>query len=608
MARAELLIQHKGGTNRRIVVNRDVFTLGRGKECSFRMDDKWASEIHCRIQEDGAGFQLIDNDSKNGTLLNGEPVKIAELKWGDTLQIGQTTMLFIEHDESTEEPNVLIEGEKLPVKEGVITETVQLSRKVQPVEDAVRIKNELSLLHQIVASLNEPQGNLPALLGNILELTINGTKSARGKIILTEENGKGELIVEIPKDAEIHVDARVLEEVVSEREAVLIKRSPESSSMRREYTALCSPIVSQTKVFGVIYLDTDGAPEDFGPNDLELVTTISTSIGMAVGNFRKYRNMKEEYDELKKSLAGRFYMVGESPSMKRVFQFVDKIAPIDSTVLLTGESGTGKELVARAIHLQSPRKEGPLVIVNCAAIPLSLMESELFGYEKGAFTGAYKTKIGKFEEANNGTVLLDEIGEMDVESQAKLLRVIESKTVQRIGGSKTIPTNIRIVASTNKDLVASVAAKEFREDLFFRLNVVQINLPPLRDRREDIPLLVEHFLRELVSTSRKKLVISPEAMQVLMNHLWPGNVRELRNAIERAFVLCRDQQQLSEKDFAFLRVSSTPETAITTLAELERLHIVSTIRATKSNKEQAARALGISRSTLYEKLKLYNIE
>ncbi|OHB77522.1 MAG: hypothetical protein A2Z34_06180 [Planctomycetes bacterium RBG_16_59_8] len=605
MILAELMVQTKDGKSRRVPIDREFFTVGRGKHSSFRLDDKWISDEHCSIRLDGAGFVLDDRNSKNGTLLNGAPVKTSELKWGDVVQIGQTSLVFIEHSEADDEPGVLIEEEHA-LPEGAKTETIEMIRKLRMTDDPHRLRDELGLLHNIVAALGE-RNELPIVLETLLNLILEATKATRGKIILMEEERPDELIVERPTGATIHVDGRVLDDVVRGGEAVLLKRSPESSSAGREYTAICSPIAARSKVVGVIYLDTDGSTEDFSLKDLELGRTISSIIGMNVQNAREYRAIKREYEELRKSISGRFYMVGESPAMQEVFRMIEKIAPTDAGVLITGESGTGKELVARALHSQSRRKEGPLVAINCAAIPQSLLESELFGYEKGAFTGAYKTKIGKFEDGAGGTVFLDEIGDMDLDSQAKLLRVLEQKTVSRIGGTKQISVDIRIVASTNKDLAESVKNGTFREDLFFRLNVVHIFMPPLRDRRKDIPLLVGRFLNDLAANSRKKLKITADAMEVLSSYPWPGNVRELKNSIERAFVLSSGTEILPS-DFAFLQATRAADRKPTSLAQAERHHILSVLSATNGNKDQTAKILGIARSTLYDKLKQYNIE
>ena len=236
-------------------------------------------------------------------------------------------------------------------------------------------------------------------------------------------------------------------------------------------------------------------------------------------------------------------LIGKDPKMQVVYKLIEDVAPSDATVLIQGESGTGKELVARAIHQHSPRKDGPFVVINCSAYPATLLESELFGHEKGAFTGALRQKAGRFEQAHGGTVFLDEVGDIPLPAQVKLLRVLQTRKFERVGGEQTLTVDVRVLAATHKDLVQEVKNGNFREDLFYRLNVIPIKLPPLRERKNDIPLLVEHFLK-LFAAARSKDIqgLSSEALRVLLNYSWPGNVRELENTIEHAVVLAKAGQ------------------------------------------------------------------
>ena len=307
------------------------------------------------------------------------------------------------------------------------------------------------------------------------------------------------------------------------------------------------------------------------------------------------------------------HIVGESQQVFEVLNIVDRVAPSDASVLITGESGTGKELVARAIHYNSPRKEKPLVIINSAAIPKELVESELFGHEKGAFTGATARKIGKFEIGDGGTIFLDEIGDMPPATQAKLLRVIEQREFMRVGGSETIRIDVRIVAATNKDLQIEIKAKRFREDLYHRLNLIPIHMPPLRDRRDDIPVLVKHFLDQ--RRDEQPLRISDEAMELMMSYAWPGNVRELEQALERA-ILLREGELIRSDDFpsTIRETISRPETvsAEVTLAgvmeQFERQFIIETLKKHNWNKSKTAEALKIGRRNLHKKIKKYGID
>ena len=305
-------------------------------------------------------------------------------------------------------------------------------------------------------------------------------------------------------------------------------------------------------------------------------------------------------------------IIGKDPKMQVIYKLIEDIAPTDATVLIEGESGTGKELVARAIHQRSARGEGPFIVINCSAYPATLLESELFGHEKGAFTGAIRQRAGRFEQADGGTVFLDEIGEIPPSAQIKLLRVLQTQKFERLGGEKTIEVDVRILAATNKDLLQEVKNGEFREDLFYRLNVIPIVLPALNKRRNDILLLAQYFLRRFAAEQGKKVEgFRSEAMRLLLNYYWPGNVRELENSIEHATVLAKgDHIEISDLPSALHDAFSSPNDAAGahgTLMETERVLLIDVLEECSWNKKQAAQRLGISRSTLYDKLKKYQI-
>ncbi len=329
--------------------------------------------------------------------------------------------------------------------------------------------------------------------------------------------------------------------------------------------------------------------------------------------------LKEENKRLKEHLGQRFdrqNIVGNSPALTKLLETVFQVAPSEATVLITGESGTGKELIAGALHYNSPRQEGPFIKINCAAITETLFESELFGHEKGAFTGAERQKDGRFLLANGGTLFLDEISEMPLAMQVKLLRVIQEREITRVGGEKVLPVDVRLIAATNKDLVDAVSQKLFREDLYYRLNVVQLEAPPLRERREDIPLLVQFFLKQFSEKNRKDIQgITPGAMDRMLRYDWPGNVRELMNAVERGVVMARSAY-LEETDIptimppdAMGQPQSPIEPTYTSLPleQVEKTAILQTLSAAGGNKSEAARQLGITRKTLHKKLKSYGI-
>jgi len=333
-----------------------------------------------------------------------------------------------------------------------------------------------------------------------------------------------------------------------------------------------------------------------------------------------HRQLREENRILRETLGEQFKrekIVGSSPAMVRLLETVAQIAPSEATVLITGESGTGKELIAGAIHFNSRRKDGPFIKVNCAALTETLLESELFGHEKGAFTGAYRRKEGQFKMADGGTLFLDEVSEMPLSMQVKLLRVLQEREFTRVGGEETIKVDVRLVAATNKDLAKEIETGRFREDLYYRLNVVTLEVPPLRQRTEDIPLLAQHFLAHFSMKNRRELKgFTPQAMDKMLRYPWPGNVRELMNAVERAVVLSRSEYidvtdlPFSIQDHEGEEASST-DTIIASsgmpLEEVEKRTILKTLEATRGNKSEAARRLGITRKTLHKKLKKYGV-
>ncbi|MDH4205771.1 MAG: sigma-54 dependent transcriptional regulator [Desulfobacteraceae bacterium] len=332
----------------------------------------------------------------------------------------------------------------------------------------------------------------------------------------------------------------------------------------------------------------------------------------------EHTRLKEENRLLKESLGKHFDMqniIGRSPAMISLLETVAHVAPSEATVMITGESGTGKELIAGVIHHNSPRKDGPFVKINCAAITETLLESELFGHEKGAFTGADRRKEGRFYQANQGSIFLDEVSEMPLTMQVKLLRVLQERELTRVGGEKVIPVDVRVIAATNKDLVDLKNRGLFREDLYYRLNVVSLELPPLKERRDDIPLLAQHFLEIFVDKNKKEIKgFTPKAMDQLIRYDWPGNVRELMNAVERAVVLARTDY-LDDQDFSILQpLLQQPAPALSDfenidipLEEVEKAAILRMLESVAGNKSEAARRLGITRKTLHKKLKKYGV-
>ncbi len=324
----------------------------------------------------------------------------------------------------------------------------------------------------------------------------------------------------------------------------------------------------------------------------------------------EHQNLVEENISLRQRLEDRYHfenIIAKSHKMQQVIEVIKTVAKSNASVLITGDTGTGKELVARAIHSQSHRRDKPFVAVSCAALPESLLESELFGHERGAFTGAVAQRKGRFELAHRGTIFLDEIGEISANMQVHLLRVLEEKEFTRVGGIEPVKVDVRLISATNKDLKMAVREGKFREDLYYRLNVVTIELPPLMERREDIPLLAQHFLGKFALENHKEITgFSPEAMDFIMNYHWPGNVRELENAIERAGILAKDNL-ITLADLPQECLVPAHSTSLRNLREVEREHILSVLAQAGGNYSEAARILGITRMTLYKKAKAYGV-
>jgi transcriptional regulator with GAF, ATPase, and Fis domain len=419
--------------------------------------------------------------------------------------------------------------------------------------------------------------------------------------------------------------------VVQERQALLARnvRNDEQLSLARQsgqreaVSILCAPMRDGEKVIGMLHIYSSGEERSLTDRDLELAIGVADNLAIALLRQRATEQVsrslaktRRQVDELQSQLEISREMVGQSAALERVRTAIARAAPTTATVLVRGESGVGKELVARAIHAASPRRDGPLICLNCAALAPTLLESELFGHEKGAFTGATDRKVGKFEAADGGTLLLDEIGEMSVDLQAKFLRVLEGQPFERLGGNRSIKTDVRVIAATNRDLEEAVQAKEFRSDLYYRLRVIEIDVPALRQRMEDLPLLAEHFVHLLRHHAGRRIDgITPQSFELLSRHSWPGNIRELRNVIERAIVLGASSV-LDVEDFSISALGSNPASALPdnagpvkyqpqTLDDLEKAHIFATLEFAEGNKSKAAQILGIERSTLDRKLKRY---
>ncbi|MDQ3800285.1 MAG: sigma 54-interacting transcriptional regulator [Acidobacteriota bacterium] len=516
-------------------------TLGRAEINQIVLSDGDVSRSHCSIKEVNGTYYLTDLDSRNGTFLNNEPIKEAILRHGDCIRIGKTLILFrTDKKEEEEELNAMPFDNNFQFDNGALITRSEIRFAVET--NLHKMPQDLNALAKLGRALNESR-DAAHLQNRFLEIILELIPAAqRGVILLFEDNlneppKSVSTLHRSPFDTEkITVSRTVTERVLNEKIALLSNdlrdsglENAESLIARSVVALLCVPL-QLNEMQGLIYLDSCQPGAMFTENHLQQLTAISVLISAALEQRFSIQALEKENARLQSELEIETNLIGVSQEINKVFQLIKKVSPTDSNVLITGESGTGKELVAQTLHRNSRRSDKPFVAINCAVLNEHLLESDLFGHEKGAFTGAIAKKKGKLELADGGTVFLDEVGEMALHLQAKLLRVLQEREFERVGGVQRIKTNVRIIAATNQNLQENVKKGTFREDLFFRLNVVQINVPPLRERRTDIPLLAQHFVNKYSERCNRKVSgLSKKAREVLSNYEWSGNVRELEN-------------------------------------------------------------------------------
>ena len=522
-------------------------SLGRDAANSIALPDPALSRRHCEFRREGESWCVRDLASSNGTFVNGVQVTSQTLYEGDRIALGETTFLFV-HAAASVAPDVDFQDDRaIAVTQTLaLDETVYLNASGTTHPAGSRIEDGLRVLLNISAVIHSirTEGDLQR---ELLNLVFDAMRVEQGAILSVASDG--DISVEAARHAggagPAAVSRTVVLRALADNRGILasdpagreeVHAAPNLARSSRG-AVLCAPLAVGSRHLGAIYLASFGG-SGFTEDDLQLVTAVARIAAVAVDNVRHVRMLEREAERLQADLHVAHNMVGDSASIQRVYERVARVARADSTALIVGETGTGKELAARAIHLNSARARRPFVAINCAALTETLLESELFGHERGAFTGAVAQKKGRLEMAEGGTLFLDEVGELAPALQSKLLRVLQEREVERVGGTRPIKVDIRVLSATNRTLPKEVAAGRFREDLYFRLNVVEIHMPPLRERREDIPLLARHFLNRYARHAGRRIAeISPRALAALVAYEWPGNVRELENAIERAVVL-----------------------------------------------------------------------
>jgi Nif-specific regulatory protein len=600
-------------------VGADPMVIGRETTAPLCLADASVSRRHSQIEKHDDQFWISDLQSLNGTFVNDVPVKQRVLQHGDRIRIGDTRFLFLLHEGDVPSKSTQVELEDKHVISG---STIQVG-----FNDALYLMaRDLSALMKVSTTINAIRG-LEELQKKLLELLFEVVPAERGAILLAdEEPGQFGSMIGMDRygklDDAIKVSRTVAQQVLKEGVALLSNDSGEgevtnpSESLIASATSslLCVPLVMLERTLGIIYLDTSEPATQFDNDHLQLVSAIAGIAAVAIENARHFESLENENQRLRADARLEHNMVGESQPMRQVYQFISKVAPIDSTVLLLGESGTGKELVARAMHQNSKRADKAFMAVNCAALAESLLESELFGHEKGAFTGALVQKKGRLEVADGGTVFLDEIGELSPSLQVKLLRVLQEREFERVGGTRTIKVDIRVVAASNRDLEQAIAQGTFRQDLYYRLNVVKLELPPLRQRPEDIPLLAGYFATKYADKCNRRVTgISPEAKARLIGYDWPGNVRELENAVERAVVLGTTELILLEDlPEAVLESEVSLDTPVTkyheAVAQTKKQIILNAMEQADGNYTEAAKFLGVHPNYLHRLIRNLNLK
>jgi transcriptional regulator with GAF, ATPase, and Fis domain len=641
-------------------------TVGRAPSNRIVVNDPKCSRQHCEFFMRSGRWHLRDLGSRNGVTVDGFRVDSEwELQVGQTIGIGACTLLFTDREPQSATERPAIRHTPFAVIErasGTKYDPPQGGRSL-----IAQGKHGLAEMFRLARAMNSAS-NVSLLTDCVLDGLLRGTAADCGAVLLlpvgsdVPDSDQLQLAAARPPDgpADGRFSAYLSQVVLSNREAILAHDLSENELLAARpslkgmaaSSAICAPIRHESEVLGVIHLYSTSATRALTAEHLEFTLAIADQMAGNLYSLQDRERLAEGISraesrnrELRDQLEADTELIGTSEALQSVRRAIKRVAPTDATVLIRGESGVGKELVARALHFNSDRKDQPFVCVNCAALTETLLESELFGHEKGAFTGATAQKAGKFEQADGGTLFLDEIGEMQSDLQAKFLRVVEGQPYERVGGSQPITVDVRIVTATNRDLEQAVQQAKFRRDLYFRLQVIEIVVPPLREHPEDIAEIAAHFVERFSRKSRVRVRgFAPDAQVVLTRYAWPGNVRELRNVVERAVILA-DREVLHADDISLSRIDVQTDVAPApvvepaadrptepgddgrlrppgstqpgpidrliddefSLDELERQYTIAVLERCGWNKSESARRLGIERTTLDRRLKKYGI-
>jgi transcriptional regulator with GAF, ATPase, and Fis domain len=594
-------------------LNTSDTVIGRDPANSISLADKSLSRKHCLFRQDDDEVLVVDLESHNGTFVNDVPVKEHVLSHGDRVRVGRSHFLVLLREEEQPSPSDQVEFEN----DELLTMSVTKFRVEDALYSMAKDLNILTKVSSILSSIASFESLRSGLLNTLFEIV----PAERGVIVLSERGVEETASVyAINKQDQsagtIRISRTVANQVLTEGTAILsneVSRNPafanaDSLIASQVRSLLCVPLILSGRVTGFIYLDTNRKRADFDEGHLRLMIIIGGVAAGALARAAETERLEIENRRLKSELRAGRTIVGESQPIRVVHAFIAKVAPHDSTVLILGESGTGKELVAREIHNASKRAAGPFVALNCASLNEALLESDLFGHEKGAFTGAITAKKGKLEVASGGTIFLDEVAEMSPSVQAKLLRVLQNYEFERVGSTRSTRSDVRVIAATNRDLKEAVRLGTFREDLYYRLNVVRVMMPSLRERREDITLLAKYFIARFAEKCKRTVFgLSTQVNKCLRAYDWPGNVRELENVIERAIVLGSSENIETEdlpEEIRDAAANVEDASDYQSLVKKAKQHILlNAIQSSGRNYAQAARSLGVHPNNLHRLLR-----
>lgn len=593
------LTYHDGDSVQRFELRRKLTGIGRASDNKLIIDDAAILPYHAQVLRDGKSWVLSSLDREAVLIVNGKDRRHTSLNDGDILVLGGTELTF-----SLDAPRA----------SGVTTSNHAAVVVAAPAADA-RLEKIALFANKLLLGME-----VPGVFKTLLDAVIDLVGATKGFLIhlrgddLHIAAARNVDRVDI-SDGHGQVSDSVVARVLRERKPLIVSDALNDTILGQSRSVvdlqlssvMCVPLLARDQMIGVLYVGTEGPGRLFVPQDLELLKIFAAQAGLILHNALLLDDLRIENEDLAREVAAGSgsggSIIGNDPSMLEVFRILDRVAPTDISVLVTGETGTGKELVAREVHRRSNRRDGPFISINCGAIPENLLESELFGHKKGAFTGATADKQGKFEDANGGSLFLDEIGEMPMNLQVKLLRVLQEREIERVGEGRPRKVDIRVISATNKALLDEIATGRFREDLYYRLNEIHVTLPALRDRGEDIILLAQHQQKRFAKLYPGRAVgFSPEALAAIRSYVWPGNVRQLENRIKKAVVLA-DSPLLTPADLGFEGEVKQSEDRWQPLNDareaFQQQYIRDCLEAHEWNKAATARALDVDARTIF---------